>query len=262
MTRVLITGGRGQLGRQLIPRLFAGGHTVRVLSRSSHPLEDHPKVEWVQGSLATGERLAEAVQDVDILVHAGSTPVGAPTVDTGGARRLLNLTRSSNLSHFFYISIVGVDRHPFFYYRAKYATEGVIERSRAPWTILRATQFHAFLGRLVLPSLDRLPVFLVPSDFVFQLIDEGEVAERVVELLQQGPSGRAEDIGGPEIMSWGEIARTWLLAQKRMRRIVHLPIPGKTAKAFRQGLHTTPDLKYGRVTWQQWLDKTYGSHPQ
>lgn len=259
MTRVLITGGRGELGRQLVPRLLAIGHTVRVLSRTPHRPGDDPYVEWVPASLATGEGLAEAVRDVDILIHAASTPVSAKRVDTGGAQRLLDVTLQGRLSHFFYISIVGVDRHPFFYYRAKYATEKLIEQSTAPWTILRATQFHAFLGRLILPIFYRLPVFLAPTDFVFQLIDEGEVAQRIVELLRQGPSGRAEDIGGPEILTWGEISRTWLVAQKRVRRIVHLPIPGKAAAAFRRGLHTTPEHKYGRITWEQWLAKAYGS---
>ena len=260
MTRILITGGRGELGRHLVPRLLDIGHTVRILSRTAHLPGDHPNVERAQGALATGEGLAEAVRDVDVVVHAASTPVGAKQVDTGGAQRLLDLTRQGKLAHFFYISIVGVDRHPFFYYRAKYATERLIERSAAPWTILRATQFHAFLGRLILPSFYRLPVFFIPTDFVFQLIDEGEVAQRILELIQRGPSGRAEDIGGPEILTWGEIARTWLAAQKRIRRIVHIPIPGKTAAAFRLGLHTTPEHKYGRITWEQWLEKAYGSH--
>jgi uncharacterized protein YbjT (DUF2867 family) len=237
---------------------LGGGYGVRVLTRTSHHTGDHPSVEWVSGSLATGEGLAEAVRGVDILVHAASSPFGARQVDTGGARRLVDLTRQGHLSHFFYISIVGVDRHPFSYYRAKYATERLLEQSRAPWTILRATQFHAFLGRTILPGFDRLPVFLAPTDFVFQLIDEGEVADRIVELLRQGPSGRAQDIGGPEILTWGEIARAWLAAQKRVRRIVHLPLPGKTASAFRRGVHTTPEHKHGRITWAQWLDKTYG----
>ena len=256
MPRVLITGGSGELGRQLVPRFLAAGHSVRILSRRARPAGADPAVEWAQASLASGEGLAAAVKDVDIIVHAASTPAAAKKIDTGGAARLLELTRGTQ-THFFYISIVGVDRHPFFYYKAKYATEKLIEQSSAPWTILRATQFHAFLGRLILPSFYRLPLFLVPTDLVFQPIDEGEVAGHIVELLQQGPRGRAADIGGPQILTLGELARTWLLAQKRTRRIVHIAIPGAQAAAFRQGLHTAPDQKFGRITWQLWLDKEY-----
>ena len=256
MPRILITGGSGELGRQLVPRLLATGHTVRILSRGARPTGADPAVEWAQASLVSGEGLAAALKDVDSIVHAASTPVGAAKIDTGGARRLLELTRGSQ-THFFYISIVGVDRHPFFYYKAKYATEKLIEQSAAPWTILRATQFHAFLGRLILPSFYRLPLFLVPTDLVFQPIDEGEVALRMVDLLQQGPSGRATDIGGPEILTLGELARSWLLARGRTRRIVHLAMPGAQAAAFRQGLHTAPEHKDGSITWQVWLDKEY-----
>ncbi len=258
MPRVLITGGSGELGRQLVPRLLATGHTVRTLSRRARPAGADPAVEWAQASLASGEGLAAALKDVDSIVHAASTPAGAKKIDTGGAARLLALIQGTQ-THFFYISIVGVDRHPFFYYKAKYATEKLVEQSTAPWTILRATQFHAFLGRLILPSFYRLPLFLVPTDLVFQPIDEGEVAEHMVQLLQQGPRGRAADIGGPHILTLGELARTWLLAQKRTRRIVHIAIPGAQAAAFRQGLHTAPDHKFGHLTWQQWLDKEYSS---
>ncbi|MEX1275506.1 MAG: NAD(P)H-binding protein [Bacteroidota bacterium] len=256
MPRILITGGSGEMGRQLAPRLLAAGQSVRILSRRPRPAGADPALEWVQASLTSGEGLPAAVADVDTIVHAASSPVGAAKIDTGGAARLLELTRGSQ-TNFFYISIVGVDRHPFFYYKAKYATEKLVEQSSAPWTILRATQFHAFIGRLILPVAYRSPFFMLPTDLVFQPIDEGEVAAHIVDLLQQGARGRAADIGGPQVLTLGELALSWLLAQKRTRRIIHISVPGRQTAAFRQGVHTAPDHKFGRVTWQQWLDKEY-----
>lgn len=256
MPRVLITGGSGGLGTELVPRLLAQGYTVRILSRGTRPAGADPAVEWAQASLETGEGLAEAVKGADIILHAASTPSAVEQVDTGGAARLLELTRGTQ-THFFYISIVGVDRHPRPYYRAKYATEELVEQSAVPWTILRATQFHTLLGRVLLPGIDRQPIFLLPTNFYFQPIETGEVAQRIVELLQQGPRGRAADIGGPEILPVVELARSWLRAQGRMRRILQVPLFGKEAAAFRQGVNTTPAHKDGRITWQQWLDKEY-----
>ena len=207
--------------------------------------------------LASGEGLYEALQDVDTVIHAASTPAAAKKIDTGGARRLLEIGKESGLAHFLYISIVGVDKHPFPYYQAKYETEKLIQAQEVPWTILRATQFHTFLGDMLLPAAFRLPLVFLPTDIPFQLIDEGEVAQRMLELVQSGPSGRAADIGGPEILSWRELAESWMAAQGMQRKIRHLSIPGKAAQAFRDGVHTTPDNKYGKITWQQWLDARF-----
>src|ERR1043166_5836480 len=45
---VLVTGGTGVLGRQLVPRLVEAGHSVRVLSRRESPILP-PGVNTVQG---------------------------------------------------------------------------------------------------------------------------------------------------------------------------------------------------------------------
>ena len=123
-----------------------------------------------------------------------------------------------------------------------------------PWTILRATQFHELLDQRFLPALFALPlVALVPTDFRFQTVDSGEVADRMVELVEAGPSGRADDVGGPEVLTMGEIASTWKQARGLSRAIVPLPVPGAAAAAFRRGQNTCPDRRYGTITWPDYL---------
>ena len=61
MSRVLITGGNGMLGRALTAPLIEAGYTVRVSSRGPRSPKTRPDVEWAQASLETGEGLAEAV---------------------------------------------------------------------------------------------------------------------------------------------------------------------------------------------------------
>ncbi len=255
MARILITGGTGRLGTELTPRLLETGWTVRILSRRPRPPATSLEIEWAVGDGGTGAGLSAALQDVDTVIHAASHPTKAHLADTAAAQRIIDLSGEHPIAHLLYISIVGIDDFPYPYYQAKLATERIIEKGPVPWTILRATQFHNFLGDLVLPTLDRAPLFFVPTDFPFQLIDEGEVASRMVELVVAGPSGRVADIGGPEILAFGEIARSWLKMQGRRRRIFHLPVPGKAATAFRAGRHTLPENCYGKITWQQWLDR-------
>ena len=254
MTTILVTGGSGGLGSELVPRL-AAGHTVRILSRRPRP--PSATTEWAQGELATGEGLAEAVAGVDMIVHAASSPFGKTRqVDVEGIRRLLAAAAPAT-PHLFYISIVGVDRIPFPYYRAKLAAEKLVEESAVPYTILRATQFHTLIDRL-LRNLVRFPVALVPKDLKFQVVDTGEVAETMAGYIFEGASGRLPDMGGPEVLSLGAMAREWLRARHRRALLFHLPLPGRAAAAFRRGLNCTDKGTQGAITWADWLRNTYG----
>jgi hypothetical protein len=59
------------------------------------------------------------------------------------------------------------------------------------------------------------------------------------------------------VLRLGDMAQAWLAARQRPRRLVHLPVPGAFATAVRQGKLTCPESRYGRITWAQWLQKTY-----
>ncbi len=256
----LLTGGSGSLGRHTFPHLLKAGNTVRLSSRSGRKADLPTEIEWAPASLETGEGLAQAVRGVQTIIHAASDPRHSQKVDVEGTRKLLALAKTAGVSHFFYISIVGIEHFPgFAYYDAKLATERLIEASGIPYTILRATQFHELLDLYFLPPLFKLPfIALVPTTLKYQLIDSSEVAERIAELAQAAPSGHAPDIGGPEVLTMGELARTWAQARGSHQRIVPFPIPGKTAASFREGRHTCPDSRYGKITWEQYLSQKYG----
>src|SRR3990170_5638680 len=149
MPRVLITGGTGVLGRELVPRLAAAGYSVRVVSRRAAPAEGAP-AEWARAQIATGEGLAEAVAGVDVIVHCASSPFRRTReVDVEGTRRLLERAREAGVAHFVYISIVGVDLIPLGYYKHKLAAERLIEESGVPYSILRAPQFFTLIDELL-----------------------------------------------------------------------------------------------------------------
>ena len=253
MSTILVTGGSGGLGGELVPRLVTAGYRVRVMSRRAAPAGLAAGVEWAQADLATGEGLAEAVAGVDQIVHAASQPFKqTQAIDVEGTERLLRLAEKEGVAHFLYISIIGVDRIPFSYYKYKLAAEKLVETARLNWSILRAAQFHSFLDMLT-SGLARLPIMLVPSDFRFQLIETGEVADVIVQGIQEGWHGRWPDLAGPEVLTWGEIAQSWLAALGEQRRVVRLPVPGKVGAGFRAGYNTVPERPSGSITWEEWL---------
>ncbi len=249
-SEVLVTGGTGSLGHRVVDRLRGPGYEVRTLSRSARG------AGVVRGDLLTGEGLARALKGVDVLIHCASSPRKPRQTDVEGTGRLLEAASGAGVSHVVFVSIVGVDRNPYPpYYRAKLEAERIVERSPVPWTILRATQFHEFVLKQI-RLLERIPIIMAPRGFLLQPMDIGEVADRLVELALSGPAGRVPDIGGPEVRTFPDLARSYLKATGRRRRVVEVPVPGKAARALREGAQLAPDQTYGEVRWEEFLDGT------
>src|SRR5215211_561890 len=158
MDTVLVTGGSGHLGRDLVARLKRD-YRVRVLARS--PGSD-PDVEWIRGDLATGEGIADAIAGTQMVIHAATLSPAArrgyilpkdlwsspSEVDRDGTARLLENAAAADVGHIVYVSIVGIDKPRVPYLRRKLEAEYLIRQGSIPWSIARATQFHWLLDRM------------------------------------------------------------------------------------------------------------------
>ncbi len=244
MSTLLVTGGTGTLGRPTVDLLRRAGHDVRVLSRTTAEGR-------VVGDLTSGAGVPEALDGVDTVVHL-ATSGGAK--DVAQAERLVEAARAAGVAHIVMISIVGIDDIPFAYYRAKRAAEAVIEHSGLPFTILRATQFHDFVANYI--GWQRWSPALLALDVPDQPIAVEEVAARLVELVDAGPSGRVPDIGGPEQLPLRELLRTWQRATGSRRPVWRLPLGGRTIRAFQAGHHLTALPGFGRETFAEFAERT------
>lgn len=115
---------------------------------------------------------------MDTVLHCALGHHKTRQTDVGGMEVLLRKAAQAGVSQVVFISIVRVDRNPFFCCRTKLDTENVVERS--PVDHHEANQFHDLMLRIVGP-LGRVP-FATPisNRFLFQPIDAGEVADRLV----------------------------------------------------------------------------------
>src|SRR5918998_4168350 len=253
---ILVTGGTGTLGQHVVRRLKDAGCDVRVLSRRNPETGDG--IEFVTGDLATGEGIEAAVEGAGTVVHLAGSAKG----DEDKARNLVRAASRAVAQHLVYISVVGAERIPvesgldramFGYFAAKRAAERIVEDSGLPWTILRATQFHDLM-LMVAQQMAKLPVVPLPAGFRVQPIDADEVAARLVELALGEPAGLVPDMGGLRVYGAAELLRSYLRATKRRRRpIVPVPLPGRAARAFRDGANLVPEREVGRRTWEQFL---------
>jgi len=260
MNTLLVTGGTGHLGRDLVG-LLRDRYKVRVLARS--PGQD-PAVEWVRGDLGTGRGITEAVAGAHTVVHAASFSPAArrgyplpidfirspSAVDVDGTCRLLDAAKQAGVEHFLYVSIVGVERTPLPYARLKLVAETLVRRSGVPWSIVRATQFYWLLDRM-LANLVRLPILPLPVDLAMQPADTRDFAQYLAECLADGPRGDQEDFGGPEVLGLGEFATQYQDARGTHRPIRRVPLP-KAAARVADAL-TCPNGRRGQATWSAWL---------
>ncbi|MFB6439398.1 SDR family oxidoreductase [Streptomyces sp. NPDC056411] len=254
MATLLVTGGTGTLGRPLIDRLLDDGHDVRSLSRRPHTGFGRLRPESYAVDLRDGTGLREAVAGVDAIVHCASTPSGG---DAEAAGRLIEAARAAAVPHLLYISIVGVDRVPIGYYRTKLAVERLIEGSGLGWTVLRTTQFHQLVLKVIKAGA-RSPVVPVPTGLRVQPVEVREVADRLAVLAAGEPAGQVPDLGGPEVLTARELVRATLEAGGRRRLLLPVRLPGAGAAALRRGGNLTPEHAEGRRTYAAFLAERAG----
>jgi uncharacterized protein YbjT (DUF2867 family) len=262
VSRVLVTGGTGLLGRPTVQQLLAAGHDVRVLTRGGSSAGPATQVRggprdgaaWVVGDLVDGRGLDAALSGVDVVLHCATDPRRARAVDVAGTERLVEAAVGTGHGpHLVQVSIVGVDRIPWSYYRAKLRAEEVVATSGLPYTVQRATQFHPFVAQM-LWQLARTRVMALPRGFRFQPVATTDLAARLVTQVQEGPVGRADDLGGPQVLDLHYLARSWLQTVALRRTLLRFPVPGKVGAAFRAGHNLCPEHADGTGSWEQFLD--------
>ena len=228
--RVLLTGGTGTLGTELVTLANERGNApLRVLCRRPPPANVPPHQEWMQLDLLK-DPLEPAVQGVRAVIHLASTKTASDRDETA-CRRLLAAAEAAGIAHFVVISIIGCDRIPLPFYATKLAIEAAVRASGVPWSIVRVSQFHSFVARLVeSAATSPLPTPII-DDLRFQPVDEREVAERLLELALAEPLADAPEMAGPEILTLGEIASAWLSVTGRANTLV----PVALAKLFESG---------------------------
>jgi uncharacterized protein YbjT (DUF2867 family) len=207
--------------------------------------------------VSTGEGLDAAVAGVETIVHCAGSSKG----DDEKTRHVVQAAARTGVRHLVFISVVGADRIPvesavdralFGYFAMKLAAERVVSSSGIPWTTLRATQFHD-LVLMTARQLARLPVVPVFAGFRFQPVDADDVAGRLAELAMDEPSGLVPDFAGPRVYEMGELVRSYLRAVEKRRVAVTFPLPGKAARAVREGANLAPDRAVGHRTWEDFL---------
>lgn len=245
---LLVTGGTGTIGSRVVPILREAGSAVRILSR--HPGLDEPGIQHVEGDTVAGRGLADALDGVEVVLHLAGGAKG----DDVAARNLATAASVAGVRHLILISVIGADRMPIGYFRAKAAAEQTIAGSGVPWTVLRVAQLHD-LALPIIRGMAKLPLLPVPGGLRFEPVHVDEVAARLAELALGAPQGRVADLAGPEVLTIHELADAYASATGgRQRRTLPIRIPGGVGRAYRAGENLAGEhVQRGERTWREFV---------
>jgi len=208
--KIVVIGGTGLIGSKLVEKLRGHRHDAAAASPDTGV------------DTLTGEGLAEALEGAQVVVDVANAPAwdDAAVLDffRTSSRNLLAAEEAAGVGHHVALSVVGTARLPESgYLRAKVAQEDAVKAGRVPYTIVRATPFFEFIGRLADANTDGNAVRLPPARVQPEAADD--VAGTLADVAVSTPLNHTVELAGPETFRLDELARRVLNASDDPREV-------------------------------------------
>ena len=251
---VVVIGGTGLIGSKLVNKLDERGHRVIAASPDTGV------------NTLTGAGLAEVLDGADVVVDVSNSPSfeddAAMEFFTTATNNLLAAEESFGVKHHVALSVVGTERlQQSGYFRAKLEQERLIRESGIPFTIVRATQFFEFLGRIADAATTDGTVRLQPV--YIQPMAADEVAKGVGRAAVGTPANGIVEITGPQRYRLDELVRGALGKKGDPREVItdpHAPYFGVTAMA-EDTLLPGGDATVSETRLEEWVARTAPQSP-
>jgi uncharacterized protein YbjT (DUF2867 family) len=246
--KIVVIGGTGLIGSNLVDKLRRDGH---------EPVAAAPNTGV---NALTGEGLAEAVEGAQVVVDVANAPVWDDQAvldffqtSTGN---LLAAETVAGVGHHVTLSVVGAERLPDSgYLRAKVAQEDLVKAGPVPYTIVRATQFFEFIGRIADTATDGDTVRLSPA--LIQPEAAADVSSTLADVAVGAPLNDTIELAGPEAFPLDELARRFLSASDDPRRVtadVHARYFG--TELDDRSLTPGDDARIAPTRFEDWLSQS------
>jgi uncharacterized protein YbjT (DUF2867 family) len=250
--RCLVTGATGYIGGRLAPALIERGHQVRAMARTPDKLASVPwreGAEVVKGDLTDPESLVTAFEGVDVvyyLVHSMGTSKDFVAEEARSARNVVSAAKKAGVRRLVYLSGLhpeGVELSKHLSSRTEVGElliDSGIETMVLQAGIVIGSGSASF--EMVRHLTDRLPAMTTPK-WVHNKIQPIAIHDVLYYLVEAAtaslPESRTWDVGGPDVMEYGEAMQVYAdVAGLRKRVIIVLPFLTPTIASLWLGLVT------------------------
>jgi uncharacterized protein YbjT (DUF2867 family) len=235
--KVLVTGANGYVGGRLVPRLLAAGHSVRCTVRDPTRLQGRPwadAVEVVCADVLDAPTLPPAMVGVDVayyLVHSLGGGRDFHDRDLVAAHTFASAARAAGVSRIIYLGGLGDPRTGLSeHLRSRQETGAALREAGVPVTEFRAAVIvgsGSLSFEMIRYLAERLPVMICPR-WVYtrvQPIAIGDVLDYLVAALQCPDSvGRMAEIGGADVLTYGQMMTGYARARGLRRWLIPVPV--------------------------------------
>jgi uncharacterized protein YbjT (DUF2867 family) len=248
--RILLTGATGYIGGRLAPRLLERGYALRCLARDSDRLTGLDWVEHanvVEGDVLKPETLPAAMEGVDTayyLIHSMSGGSGFAERDRQAAENFGRAARDAGVQRVIYLGGIEPAGEVSHHLQSRIETGEVLRETGPPLTEFRAAVIvgsGSASFELIRHLTERLPVMITPKwvRTKSQPLAIRDVLCYLMDCLQiPETEGRVIEIGGPEILTYEDMFRTYAAVRGLKRRIIHVPFLTPKLSSLWAGLVT------------------------
>jgi uncharacterized protein YbjT (DUF2867 family) len=234
---ILVTGATGYIGGRLVPRLLEAGYRVRCLVRDARRLQGRPwseKVEVVEGDATRPETLPPAMAGVwaaYYFIHSLSDTANYQERDIAVARSFSQAAKAAGVERIVYLGGLGDPAaHLSVHLRSRQETGAALAEGGVPVTEFRAAIIvgsGSLSFEMIRHLTERLPVMVCPR-WVFtriQPIAIRDVLSYLVSALRMPESaGRVIEIGGADVVSYGDMMKGYARVRGLRRLLIPVPV--------------------------------------
>ena len=250
--KCLVTGATGYIGGRLAPRLLDRGVAVRAMARNPDKLEGvdwRDRVEVVRGDLGEPDSLTAAFDGVDVvyyLVHSMGTSKDFVAAERESAHNVVEAAKKAGVRRLVYLSGLHPEGAELSRHLMSRTEVGEILIDSGIETVVLQAGIVIGSGsasfEMIRHLTDRLPAMTTPK-WVSNKIQPISIDDALHYLAGAAtadvPSSRTWDIGGPDVMEYGDAMQGYAhVAGLRRRIIVVLPFLTPTIASWWVGLVT------------------------
>jgi uncharacterized protein YbjT (DUF2867 family) len=250
--KIVVIGGSGLIGSKLVTRLRERGHPTLAASPDSGV------------NTLTGQGLAAALEGASVVTDVSNSPSfeDAAVLEffQTSTRNLLAAESAAGVGHHVALSVVGSERLPDSgYLRAKIAQEKLIEDSPVPYSIVHATQFFEFVGRIADAATSGNTVRL--AHVLIQPMAAEDVASALADVTVGPPVNGIIEIAGPQQFRLDDLVRNTLRERHDPREVItdpHAPYYG--AELHERTLVPAAGARLAQTRFDDWLNQSTSSN--